>query len=494
MRWRGLVPWAVATAVAAFGAWVEVGSEAGWRWSDLLAGVIVAVVGAVLWSVGRVQAGLAMFAVAGAWFVGTWAVRLDLDRDVVDRLLYVHRPALLIAIAIVSAVRVRSRSWVWFLVAASAGVTGFWFAEPPKTAGFGSALMVAALAVVCRAATRPTDEIRWWLPWLPMLAWAGFLGEHVARRAVVPTYYLAFAATAGLAAVVGSLSWARPERALAIDLGLVDRRRGDVRLTIVTTADSPETLAESPTRTVLLLDATTLLAVDHPAGVSFPPSLVSELRRTGSLMAAHRRLSVDLQERTAAVAVSRERLARATDHERERFQRDVLTTVAPSLDRLGAQFPPDAGTVGRLVSEASREVAQLAAGGDPAALSDGLAAAIQGLAASCPVPVDVTFGATNTTAAQDRLAWFVVAETVANAVRHSGASRVTIDVGQEAGELAVRVSDDGCGGVDDSAGSGVAGLRRRAEAAGAKLSVTSRVGAGTVVELSIPGHQNCVPY
>jgi signal transduction histidine kinase len=71
---------------------------------------------------------------------------------------------------------------------------------------------------------------------------------------------------------------------------------------------------------------------------------------------------------------------------------------------------------------------------------------------------------------------------------------VTIGVGQKAGDLAVRVSDDGCGGVDDSAGSGVAGLRRRAEAAGAELSVTSRIGAGTVVELSIPAHEDCVPY
>ena len=318
-----------------------------------------------------------------------------------------------------------------------------------------------------------------------MLAWAGAVGERVTTHLSVATYALAFATTAVLAMAAGSLSWARPTRALAIDLGLVERRRGDVRLTVLASGVPAESLGSSPTRTVLQLDASTMLAVDHPAGVSFPPSLVAELRRSGALMAAHRRLTVDLQERTAAVAVSRERLARATDRERERFQRDVLTTVAPSLGRLGEQFRPESGAVGRLVDEARREVAQLGAGGDPAALADGLIAAIQGLAASCPVPVNVTFRADPMQRDHERLAWFVVAESVATRCVTPGQRGCRSTSCMSPVDFVVRVADDGCGGVDDSAGSGVAGLRKRAEIAGADLHVWSGVGTGTVVELIV---------
>ena len=85
-------------------------------------------------------------------------------------------------------------------------------------------------------------------------------------------------------------------------------------------------------------------------------------------------------------------------------------------------------------------------------------------------------------------------EALVNAFRHSGATR--IEVGVECGrrQLRVLVRDDGAGIDPDvlRAGRdghwGLSGMRERAERIGGRLRVWSRPGAGTEVELSVPGH------
>jgi len=54
------------------------------------------------------------------------------------------------------------------------------------------------------------------------------------------------------------------------------------------------------------------------------------------------------------------------------------------------------------------------------------------------------------------------------------------------GVLQVRVRDDGCGGADFSAGSGLVGLKDRAEALGGHLDLSSPPGGGTALEVSLP--------
>ena len=56
----------------------------------------------------------------------------------------------------------------------------------------------------------------------------------------------------------------------------------------------------------------------------------------------------------------------------------------------------------------------------------------------------------------------------------------------EDGVLLVEVSDDGIGGVDPEGGSGLIGLRDRAEAIGGTLAVTSPPGSGTSLLVRIP--------
>ena len=83
-------------------------------------------------------------------------------------------------------------------------------------------------------------------------------------------------------------------------------------------------------------------------------------------------------------------------------------------------------------------------------------------------------------------AYFVVSESLANAARHAGATRIAVDVGREGDAVVIEVRDDGGGGAVATAGSGLAGLRERVAAIGGVLVVDSPAGGPTVVRAVIP--------
>ena len=80
-------------------------------------------------------------------------------------------------------------------------------------------------------------------------------------------------------------------------------------------------------------------------------------------------------------------------------------------------------------------------------------------------------------------AYFVISESLANAVKHSEASRIGLHVSRLNGQVVVRVSDDGCGGAELRPESGLAD---RVAALGGSLAVVSPAGRGTVVEAALP--------
>ncbi len=84
-------------------------------------------------------------------------------------------------------------------------------------------------------------------------------------------------------------------------------------------------------------------------------------------------------------------------------------------------------------------------------------------------------------------------EALVNAFRHSGASNIEVEIEYAPKHLRLLVRDNGCG-IDPKVVRsgreghwGLSGMRERAEEIGAKLKVWSRGGAGTEVEVSIPG-------
>jgi signal transduction histidine kinase len=191
-----------------------------------------------------------------------------------------------------------------------------------------------------------------------------------------------------------------------------------------------------------------------------------------------------------------------------RLERDLhdgaqirLATLAMNLgmamDRLATEDDqPGLATVRDLVGaahqsakDAMTELRDLARGIHPPALDNGLPDALATLAAASPVPVRLTTSiAQRPSQAIETIAYFCAAELLANAVKHSGASAITLTVTGQAELLLLRVADDGHGGADPAAGSGLAGLAQRARTVDGRLEVASPPGGPTRVTVELPLH------
>lgn len=125
----------------------------------------------------------------------------------------------------------------------------------------------------------------------------------------------------------------------------------------------------------------------------------------------------------------------------------------------------------------------------PPILADrGLAGAVSSLAARSPVPCTLHLGdLARAPAAVEVAAYHVVAESLSNAAKHSGAKLVSVSLGREGTVLRVEVADDGRGGATEhGGGSGLAGIRRRVAAFDGTTQVTSPPGGPTTIRVELP--------
>jgi len=189
-----------------------------------------------------------------------------------------------------------------------------------------------------------------------------------------------------------------------------------------------------------------------------------------------------------------------------RLERDLhdgaqvrLATLAMHLgmakEKLGQDGEvPDAAAVRDLLDAAHRgakdaltELRGLARGIHPPALDTGLADALATLAAGSAIPVDLEVHVpVRPTAAIETIAYFCAAELLANAAKHSSATRIEIRVTGKADTLLLEVGDDGTGGADPARGSGLAGLAQRAAVVDGRLSVSSPPGGPTRITAELP--------
>ena len=133
------------------------------------------------------------------------------------------------------------------------------------------------------------------------------------------------------------------------------------------------------------------------------------------------------------------------------------------------------------------ELRSLARGIAPPVLADrGLEAAVQSLAdrVGTQVTVNAEIG-DRPPPAVENAAYFVVAEALTNAAKHSPGAAVRVTIWHEHGELGIVVADHGLGGAD-AGGTGLTGLRQRVEALDGWLEVSSPVGEGTTVRAMLP--------
>jgi signal transduction histidine kinase len=223
---------------------------------------------------------------------------------------------------------------------------------------------------------------------------------------------------------------------------------------------------------------------------------------TGSL--ARLLLGADTEELSERVEVLTETRAGAVDAaaaELERIERDLhdgaqarLVALAMDLGMAEERFERDPDGARELVEKARdeaklalAELRDLARGMRPALLAErGLAEAIRALASRTQLPTTVTVEpGGRLPPAVESAAYFVAAEALTNAVKHSGATRLTVDVTREGDMLVVQVGDDGDGGADLS-GNGLTGLRKRIEALDGVLHIASPPGGPTLLHAEIP--------
>ncbi|MDH6608010.1 signal transduction histidine kinase [Streptomyces sp. SAI-208] len=185
-----------------------------------------------------------------------------------------------------------------------------------------------------------------------------------------------------------------------------------------------------------------------------------------------------------------------------RIERDLhdgaqarLVALAMDLGLAKEKLTEDPAAAARMVDEAHGEVKtalqelrDLARGIHPAVLTDrGLDAALSAVASRCTVPVQVEVDLPARPApAIEGIAYFTVSELLQNISKHSRATYAAVDVWRVENRLMLQVVDNGVGGADVSAGSGLAGLAERLDAVDGILVVDSPVGGPTRVTAELP--------
>lgn len=206
-----------------------------------------------------------------------------------------------------------------------------------------------------------------------------------------------------------------------------------------------------------------------------------------------------LERRIEQLAVSRAGVVDVVHEERRRIERDLHDGVQQGLVALGILLgrarrtsdPRHADELLRQAHEQSaralNELREVAWRVYPTVLDEaGLRAALESVAERSPLPVRLRcrLGAEPPKAAAT-VAYFVVSESVTNAVKHSGATKIDVRVVEDSRTLRIKVTDDGKGGADLS-GSGLFGLSRRVDALDGLMRVDSPPGGPTTITAELP--------
>jgi signal transduction histidine kinase len=245
------------------------------------------------------------------------------------------------------------------------------------------------------------------------------------------------------------------------------------------------------------------LAANNAATAFQNATLIHERTRAEEeLRRARDVLETKVAERTAELAASRARIVTAADETRRRIERDLHDGVQQRLVSLvlaqrgvEAMVPPE---LGDLLAQMSRladgltgaleELQEISRGIHPAILArGGLVLALKALARRSAVPVELEVQVeTRLPEPVERAAYYIVSEALTNTAKHARASTVHVAVEVRDGVLRLSVRDDGRGGADPARGSGLIGLTDRVDALAGTIQVTSPVGAGTTLLVTLP--------
>jgi signal transduction histidine kinase len=243
-------------------------------------------------------------------------------------------------------------------------------------------------------------------------------------------------------------------------------------------------------------------AISYDSRMIADPESVGRAGRVFAIALDRERLTAALLASNEALLLSRVRIVETADRERSRIARDLhdglqvqlvlLALEAQQIANSGDAHPATASAATALrhrIDAAAADLRGLVHAVLPSALVErGLTAAAEDLVDRLDIPAtlvsDVDDHALDPATAQS--AYLIVAEALTNAVKHSGARTVVVELTRAGAQLRVRVADDGRGGARLDDGSGLKGLADRVDALGGSFELVSPEGAGTELRVELP--------
>ena len=204
----------------------------------------------------------------------------------------------------------------------------------------------------------------------------------------------------------------------------------------------------------------------------------------------------------AELLASRARIVTAADDARRRLERNLHDGAQQQLIALvlearmaEASVPAELrGLKQQLahlasgLTDAHEELQEISRGLHPAILSKGgLLPALEALAGRSAIPVTFDMAVDRRVPeAVEVAAYYVVAEGLTNAAKHSRASEVTVSANTDDAKLFLSLQDNGIGGAHVGEGSGLIGLSDRVEALGGQIKIDCPPEGGTLLHATIP--------
>jgi signal transduction histidine kinase len=245
--------------------------------------------------------------------------------------------------------------------------------------------------------------------------------------------------------------------------------------------------------------------IEHDEALNERQQVAATVAEVADVAIENARMHARLRAQIEQIGTSRFRVSAAALEERRLIQRNlhdgaqqqffaVLALLGLARHQLDASAPDEItqarGLVHRAHSQlqnAIESLRDLTQGIYPTALTEqGLAAAIEGIADTSPVPIVVDIPGTRWPEHVETTAYFLIAEAITNAYRHAQATQVIVHVSELDGWVRVEVSDDGRGGATFRPGRGPGGMLDRVNTIGGSLAIRSEPGEGTTILAKLP--------
>ena len=293
-------------------------------------------------------------------------------------------------------------------------------------------------------------------------------------------------------------AWLHADRSRPALAGALADALGDPSLELVLAPDEVPAIGAGRASVDVILGGRRVGAIVYDATLIADRETVESAGRVVAIALHNEQLTAELRAGRDRLQRALARTVEASDAERRRIARDLHDGLQGRLVLLAIQAdaarsdPALADDLGEGLQTAITELRDLVQGVMPAMLTErGLCAAVEELTVRCPIPVVLDLDRARGTlpGAVESTGYFIVAEALANTIKHAQASTVDLRMVRAAGELRVEITDDGVGGAQANGGAGLRGMADRVDALDGRLVVSSPRGGGTFILAELP----CAP-